>query len=329
MQKDMKKNLTDETKRDMYLVMLRIREFEERAIVEYRKGNIPGFIHASVGQEAVPAGVFPFVTRDDYFLCTHRGHGVVIAKGAKTDLMMAELFGKQTGYCKGKGGSMHIAAFDLNIIGANGIVGANVPIASGAAIVCKLKHPGRVTVCFLGDGATCTGSFHEGLTFASVFALPIVYVISNNQFALSTSTTYHSKGVKNLSEKARGYGIPYTTVDGMDAVAVAEAVHDAIQKARDGGGPTVVEAITYRYYGHHLGDPGTDYRTEQEIEEAKRRDPIVRMRNHLIEKGILTESENRDLISEVSTEMDRAVEFALGSKEPDPEDALKDIYVEK
>jgi TPP-dependent pyruvate/acetoin dehydrogenase alpha subunit len=284
MYRDMKATITNEIKRDMYVIMLRNREFEERAIAEYRKGNIPGFIHSSIGEEAIAGGVAPFVTRDDYFLCTHRGHGVVIAKGAKTDLMMAELFGKETGYCKGKGGSMHIAAFDLNVIGANGIVGANVPIASGAALGCKLRKPGKVTICFLGDGATCTGSFHEGLGFASVFDLPIVYIISNNQFALSTSPSYHSKGVKNLSEKARGYGIPYVTVDGMDVVAVAEVVHNAIQKARDGGGPTLIEAITYRYYGHHLGDPGTEYRTEQEIEEAKKKDPIKRMRNHLMQE---------------------------------------------
>ena len=223
---------------------------------------------------------------------------------------------------------MHIAAFDLNVIGANGIVGANVPIASGAALGCKLRKPGKVTICFLGDGATCTGSFHEGLGFASVFDLPIVYIISNNQFALSTSPSYHSKGVKNLSEKARGYGIPYVTVDGMDVVAVAEVVHNAIQKARDGGGPTLIEAITYRYYGHHLGDPGTEYRTEQEIEEAKKKDPIKRMRNHLMQEGVLTESENEKLLAEVSKEIDRAIEFALTSKEAEPEDALKDIYIE-
>ena len=191
MDRNMKETITGEIKRDMYLTMLRIREFEERAIVEYRKGRIPGFIHSSVGQEAMPAGVAPFVTKDDYYLCTHRGHGVVIAKGAKTDMMMAELFGKETGYCKGKGGSMHIAAFDLNIIGANGIVGANIPIASGAGLVCKLKKPGTITVCFLGDGATCTGAFHEGLGFASVFDLPIVYVISNNQFALTAANRHH------------------------------------------------------------------------------------------------------------------------------------------
>jgi TPP-dependent pyruvate/acetoin dehydrogenase alpha subunit len=176
--------------------------------------------------------------------------------------------------------------------------------------------------------ATCTGSFHEGLGFASVFDLPIVYIISNNQFALSTSPSYHSKGVKNLSEKARGYGIPYVTVDGMDVVAVAEVVHNAIQKARDGGGPTLIEAITYRYYGHHLGDPGTEYRTEQEIEEAKKKDPIKRMRNHLMQEGVLTESENEKLLAEVSKEIDRAIEFALTSKEAEPEDALKDIYIE-
>jgi TPP-dependent pyruvate/acetoin dehydrogenase alpha subunit len=321
--------IKDTIKLEMYKTMVRIREFEERAIVEYRKGNIPGFIHSSVGQEAIPSGVAPFVTKDDYFLCTHRGHGVVIAKGARTDLMMAELFGKEAGYCKGKGGSMHIAAFDMNIVGANGVVGANAPIASGVALACKRRKPGTVTICFLGDGATCTGSFHEGLVFAASFVLPVVFVISNNQFALSTSPSYHSKSIKNLSERAKGYGIQGITIDGNDAVAVGEAASAAIERAREGKGPTLIEGITYRMYGHHMGDPGTGYRTEEEVEDAKRKDPITLMCGRLTRENILSKEEDEKIRAEVTAEIDNAVLFALRSSEASPEEALKDVYYEK
>jgi TPP-dependent pyruvate/acetoin dehydrogenase alpha subunit len=313
-------------KKQMYITMLRIREFEKRTIEEFRKGNVPGFIHSSIGQEAIAAGIAPFVRKEDYFLCTHRGHGVVIAKGARTDMMMAELFGKETGYCKGKGGSLHIAAFDLNVVGANGIVGANVPIASGVALACKLKKPGIVTVCFFGDGATCTGSFHEGLGFAATFNLPIVFILSNNQFALSTSPSYHSKQVEHLSDKARGYGIPSVTVDGNDVIAVAETVQKAIDRSRAGGGPMLIEGVTYRIYGHHLGDPGTGYRREEDVELAKKHDPIILMREMLLKEGVITAEDEERWVTDARDEMDKAIEFALSSKEPAPEDALKDIY---
>jgi TPP-dependent pyruvate/acetoin dehydrogenase alpha subunit len=318
--------MEDTIKMQMYTTMLRIREFENRAITEYRKGNIPGFIHPSVGQEAMAAGFAPFVKKEDYFLCTHRGHGVVVAKGAKTDRMMAELFGRETGYCKGKAGSIHIAAFDLNIVGANGIVGANIPIASGVALACKLRKPGTITACFFGDGATCTGSFHEGVGFAASFNLPVVFVVSNNQFALSTSPCYHSKRMEHISDKARGYGIPGVTVDGNDVIAVGEAAQEAIKRARTGGGPTLLEGTTYRIYGHHLGDPGTGYRKEEDVEQAKKRDPIILMRERLIKEGVITEEDNARLVNEAQKEMDEAVAFALKSREPAPEDALKDVY---
>lgn len=322
----MAKKINDATLKRIYRTMVTIREFEERAIVEFRKGNIPGFIHSSIGQEAIPSGVAPFVTREDYFICTHRGHGVLIAKGANLKRMMAELFGRETGYCKGKGGSMHIVAFDVNSVGANGVVGANVPIASGIALACKKRKPGVVTVCFMGDGATCTGSFHEGLGFASTFDLPVVFVISNNQFALSTPVCYHSKRLKNLSDKARGYGIPGKTVDGNDAIAIAEAASEAIERARTGGGPTVIEGRTYRYYGHHLGDPGLSYRTEEDIENAKKKDPIIRIRARLKKERILSDEEDKKMVASVKAEIDDAVQFALKSKEASGEEALKDVY---
>jgi TPP-dependent pyruvate/acetoin dehydrogenase alpha subunit len=323
----MEKKINNITLKRMYRKMLTIREFEERTIVEYRKGNIPGFIHSSIGQEAIPSGIAPFVTREDYFICTHRGHGVLIAKGGNLKRIMAELFGRETGYCKGKGGSMHIVAFDINIVGANGIVGANVPIASGIALACKKSKPGVVTVCFLGDGATCTGSFHEGLEFASTFDLPVVFVISNNQFALSTPASYHSKRLKNLSDKARGYGIPGITVDGNDAIAVGVVASKAIKRARTGGGPTIIEGRTYRYYGHHLGDLSLNYRTVEDIENAKKKDPIIRIRALLKKERILSDEEDKKIIASVKAEIDDAVQFALKSKEAaSSEEALKDVY---
>ena len=322
----MEKKINNITLKLMYRKMLTIREFEKRAIVEYRKGNIPGFIHSSIGQEAIPSGIAPFVTREDYLICTHRGHGVLIAKGANLKRIMAELFGRETGYCKGKGGSMHIVAFDVNVVGANGIVGANVPIASGIALACKKSKPGVVTVCFLGDGATCTGSFHEGLEFASTFDLPVVFMISNNQFALSTPASYHSKRLKNLSDKARGYGIPGITVDGNDAIAVGVAASKAIKRARTGGGPTIIEGRTYRYYGHHLGDSSLSYRTVEDIENAKKKDPIIRLNTRLKKERILNDEEDKKIIASIKAEIDDAVEFALKSKEASGEEALKDVY---
>ena len=316
--------ISGEKLREIYTTMVRIRAFEERAIAEYRKG-LPGFIHSSVGQEAIPAAVCAFLRADDYIISTHRGHADIIAKGARLDKMMAELFAKETGYCRGKGGSMHIAAVDLNILGATGIVGDGIPIASGAALGCKMQNLDSVVVAFFGDGAMSTGAFHEGVGLAASWDLPVVFVCSNNWYALSTPIKNYTK-LEDISDKAKAYGIPGITVDGNDAVAVSEVASQAIERARDGKGPTLIVGNTYRYYGHHMGDPGTSYRAKEEVEEWKKQDPMARLRVQLLQKKVLTESELKEIQTVTERELDEAVKFAVESPEPKVEEALEDIY---
>lgn len=311
--------------REIYTTMVRIRTFEERAIAEYRKGNIPGFIHSSIGQEVIPAAVCAFLREDDYVLSTHRGHHDIIAKGARLDRMMAELFAKETGYCKGKGGSMHIAAVDLNILGATGIVGDGIPIASGVALGCKMQKLDRVVVCFFGDGATCSGAFHEGVGLAAIWDLPVVFVCQNNLYQQSTPIKDYTK-LEHLADRAKAYGIPGVTVDGNDAVAVAEVASKEIERTREGRGPILIVGNTYRFYGHHMGDPGTSYRTKEEVERWKKQDPIERFRGQLLQKKILTESEIEEIQTAAMRELDEAVRFATESPEPGLEEALKDVY---
>ena len=310
--------------RGIYTTMVRIRAFEERAILEYRQG-LPGFIHSSVGQEVIPAAVCAFLREDDYIVSTHRGHAHIIAKGARLDRMMAELFAKETGYCKGKGGSMHIAAVDLNIIGATGIVGDGIPIASGVALGCKMQQLDRVTVSFFGDGATSCGAFHEGLGLAAIWDLPVVFVCENNLYQQSTPVRDYTK-LKDLSDRAKAYGIPGVSVDGNNPVAVAKAASKAIESARDGKGPTLIVGTTYRFYGHHMGDPGTSYRTREEVEKWRKQDPIERFRDQLLREEILTESEVEEIQTVTTRELDDAVRFAIESPEPRVEEALEDIY---
>ena len=309
---------------EIYTTMVRIRAFEERAIVEYRKG-LPGFIHSAVGQEVMPAAVCAFLREDDYVISTHRGHAHIIAKGARLDRMMAELFAKETGYCKGKGGSMHIAAVDRNIVGATGIVGDGIPIASGVALGCKMQKLDRVMVSFFGDGATCCGAFHEGLGLAAIWDLPVVFVCENNLYQQSTPIKDYTK-LDDLSDRAKSYGIPGVSVDGNDPVAVAEVAGKAIESARAGRGPTLIVGNTYRYYGHHMGDPGTSYRTKEEVEKWRKQDPIERFRARLLQGEILTESGVEEIQTATMQELDEAVRFAAESPEPGIEEALEDIY---
>jgi TPP-dependent pyruvate/acetoin dehydrogenase alpha subunit len=310
--------------KEIYTTMVRIRAFEERAISEYRKG-LPGFIHSSIGQEATPAAVCAFLREDDYVISTHRGHAHIIAKGARLDRMMAELFAKETGYCKGKGGSMHIAAVDLNIVGATGIVGDGIPIAAGVALGCKMQKRDSVMVSFFGDGATNCGAFHEGIGLAAIWDLPVIFVCENNMYQQSTPMKDYTK-LKDLSDRAKAYGIPGVSVDGMNPVAVAEAAVKAIDRARAGGGPTFIVGNTYRFYGHHMGDPGTSYRTKEEVAEWRKRDPIERFRAELLQKGILTEPGIEEIQYAITRELDEAVKFATESPEPPVESALEDIY---
>ncbi|MBW1767729.1 MAG: thiamine pyrophosphate-dependent dehydrogenase E1 component subunit alpha [Deltaproteobacteria bacterium] len=313
--------------KEIYHLMKRSRAFEERAVLEYRKGRIPGFVHTSIGQEAISSAVCGLLEKDDYVLSTHRGHGDIISKGARFDKMMAELFARQTGYCKGKGGSMHIIAPECNVLGCSGIVGATVPWASGVALACKMKKWDRVTVCFLGDGTTFQGAFHEGINIAAAFDLPVIFVCQNNKYAISTYWKDYTK-LPNIAARAQGYGIPGISVDGMDAKAVAEVAGDAIERARKGEGPTFIEGVTYRYHGHGQYDPGTTYRTKEEVEEWKKKDPINKLYSLLQNEKLITEKENREFEESLSRELDEAVEFALKSPEPKIEEACTDIYAE-
>jgi len=309
---------------NMYRTMVRIRQFEERVSGEFAVGNIPGFVHLYIGEEACAVGACTALSPDDYVSSTHRGHGHLIAKGGRTDLMMAELFGKKTGYCKGKGGSMHIADIDLGILGANGIVGAGITLAGGAALSALMRHSGQVVLCFLGDGASNRGTFHEGVNLAAVWQLPVVYVIENNLYAEKTRIADTYK-LPNLSERAGAFGIPDVTVDGNDVIAVYEAVTEAVTRARRSDGPTLVECKTYRMHGHFEGDPQT-YKPPEEVEEWKRKDPVISFRARLLEMGILTENDAAAIDAESTQEIENAVVFARESPFPEPEEALEDVF---
>jgi len=308
----------------MYRTMVRIRLFEERVSTEFAAGNIPGFVHVYIGEEATATGACATLRPDDYITSTHRGHGHLIAKGGSTDRMMAELFGKKTGYCKGKGGSMHIADTDIGILGANGIVGAGIPLAGGAALSARMRGTDQVVICFLGDGASNRGTFHEGVNLAAVWQLPVVYVIENNLYAEKTriADTYR---LPNLSDRAGAFGIPDVTVDGNDVVAVYEAVGEAVARARRGDGPTLVECKTYRIHGHFEGDPQT-YKPKGEVEEWKKKDPIDSFRKRLLEMGVLSEEQVEAIGTEIAGEIEQAVTFARESPFPAPEEALEDVF---
>ena len=308
----------------MYRIMVRIRTFEERIVKDFTEGRIPGFLHVYIGEEAVAAGVCANLKDSDYITSTHRGHGHLIAKGGKTKYMMAELYGKKTGYNKGKGGSMHIADPELGILGANGIVGAGIPIAGGAALSAKLRKSGQVTVCFLGDGATNTCRFHEGVNFASVNKLPIVYVVENNRYAETTPISSMTN-VIDVSEKAKAYGIPGMTVDGQDPFAVYESSGEALARARKGEGPTLLECQTFRFAGHYVGDQQT-YRTKEEIEECWKNDPIGHFRNKLVEMGVMTEKDCEEIQNELGREIDDAVKYAEESPYPEGEETLSGVF---
>jgi pyruvate dehydrogenase E1 component alpha subunit len=311
---------------EIYRKMVAVRVFEETAADLFLKGQLPGFLHSYIGEEAVAVGVCVHLTPQDMITSTHRGHGHAVAKGARLDMMMAELFAKKTGYCHGKGGSMHIADLDLGILGANGIVGAGVPIATGAALAQKMRGSDRVTVAFFGDGGSNTGAFHEGVNMAAVWNLPVVFVCENNQYAESTPRGVHQK-VKDIAQRAMAYDIPGVVADGMDAFDVYQKAGEAIERARTGGGPSLVEAKTYRFMGHYVGDPQT-YRTKEEVEQWKRRDPIAMFRTRVVEAGQVTAAELDAIDAELKREMEAAVEFARQSPEPEEEAALQDIFTE-
>ncbi|MFC2024192.1 thiamine pyrophosphate-dependent dehydrogenase E1 component subunit alpha [Chloroflexota bacterium] len=309
---------------DMYRTMVRIRKFEERTAKEFAAGRIGGFVHLYTGEEAVAVGACATLKQDDYITSTHRGHGHVIAKGGKTKYMMAELYGKKTGYCKGKGGSMHIADVDIGVLGANGIVGAGIPIAGGAAIAIQMKETDQVSLCFFSDGASNTTRFHEGVNLASVWKLPVVYVIENNMYAQTTPVSYSCK-VANIADRAAAYGITGVTVDGNDVLAVYEAVNHAVSNAKKGEGPTIVECKTYRHRGHFEGDP-SEYKPKEEVEAWLKKDPIPRFRKKLFEMGVMTENDADKIEQDISSEIEEAIKFAEESPLPAPEQTLEDVF---
>ena len=311
---------------EIYRKMVSVRIFEETAADLFLKGQIPGFLHVYIGEEAVAAGVMAHLTNQDYISSTHRGHGHAVAKGARLDMMMAELHGKKTGYCHGKGGSMHIADLDLGILGANGIVGGGVPISTGAGLALKLKGTDRVCICFFGDGASNTGAFYEGVNLAAVWGLPVVFVCENNQYAESTPRAVHQK-VKYVSDRAAAFNIPGVRMDGMDVFDVYEKTGEAVDLARKGQGPILLEALTYRFLGHFVGDPQT-YRTKEEVEQWKKRDPIQMFRARVIAEKKCTAVELDAIDVQIKQEMEAAVEFARQSPEPEVEMAMQDIFTE-
>jgi len=311
---------------DLYRKMVTVRNFEETAADLFMKGQLPGFLHLYIGEEAVAAGVMAHLTPQDMITSTHRGHGHVVAKGARLDMMFAELFAKKTGYCHGKGGSMHIADLDLGILGANGIVGSGVPIATGAGLALKMKGSDRVTVCFFGDGASNTGAFYEGVNLASVWNLPVVFICENNQYAESTPRAVHQK-VKNVADRAAAFNIPGAVMDGMDVFDVYQKAGEAIDRVRAGGGPILLEAKTYRFWGHYVGDPQV-YRTKEEVEEWRKRDPILTFRDRVVNEGKISVGELDAIEAGVKRDIEAAIEFARQSPEPELESALQDIFTE-
>ena len=312
---------------EFYRTMVRIRTFEEKAAECFTKGMLAGNIHLSIGQEAAEAGAFAAIGPQDYFTSTHRGHGHAIARGADPKLAMAELFGKKTGYCKGKGGSMHIMAMDKGILGANGIVGGEIPIATGAAYSAKYRGTDQVAVSFMGDSATNEGTFHESINMAAAWDLPCIYVIENNLYGISVDIR-DVTNTPDLAVRAQAYNIPGVVVDGMDVVAVYEAAKKAVERARKGEGPTLIECKTYRWQGHHVGDPATyrKRRSETEKEDWMKKDPIPALKEAVLKAGIASEEDFDKLDRLVEDEIQAAVQFAVDSEYPPAEDAYTDVF---
>lgn len=309
----------------MYTQMVQIRTFEEAAGKNFADGLVPGFVHLYAGEEAVAVGICAHLTDDDYITSTHRGHGHCIAKGVDIPGMVAELMGKSTGICNGKGGSMHIADVDKGMLGANGIVGGGLPLACGAALTAKYQGKGAVAVSFFGDGASNQGTFHESLNLAAIWKLPVIFVCENNGYAESTPTSYHCS-VGDIANRAAAYEIPGVIVDGLDLFSVYEAAGAAVERARAGDGPTLIEAKTYRYYGHFQGDMVT-YRLEEEVAAYRARDPIASLKRYLLEHGVASADELDAIDDRIASELQQAWEDAKNAPWPDTNAALEDVYV--
>jgi pyruvate dehydrogenase E1 component alpha subunit len=304
--------------------MMLIRAFEESAEQLYFQGMIHGTMHLSIGQEGSAVGSIAALRADDYILSTHRGHGHCIAKGAQVGGMMAEFMGKETGYCRGRGGSMHMADVATGNLGANGIVAGGVPMAAGVGLSIQMQKQDKAVLVFFGDGAANEGAFHESLNLASIWNLPVIYLCENNQYAMSMSVT-RSMNVDDVSVRASSYNIPVVTVDCNDTIAVYAATRGAVERARSGGGPTLIEAKTYRYKGHSKSDKQR-YRTKEEVQEWQEKDPIGRLSRQMMEAGLLTDAELTALEQRVADEIQAAIEYAQASPDPDPGSILEGVY---
>lgn len=318
-------NIDKEQLIDMYTKMRKIRRFEERAYQEAWKGSLPGLVHSYIGQEAIAVGVCANLRIDDRIVSNHRGHGHCIAKGADMKRMMAEIYGKKTGYCKGKGGSMHIADFGIGMLGADGIVGAGLPIATGAALATKLESGDKVAVVFFGDGACQEGEFHETLNLSSLWKLPLIFVCENNGYGVNTSVRI-ALAAKNVIDIPVGYGIPASIVDGNDVLAVHEAAQQAVARARAREGPSFLECKTYRWRHHFESDAIPDLRPKEEVESWKQKCPLAAFESVLLREGVLTEDMCKSIDREVLSQVQAAVDFAIESPLPEPRDALEDVF---
>ena len=311
---------------DLHRRMVRIRLFEEAAGRLAEANKLPGFLHLYVGEEAVASGVCGALNDDDHITSTHRGHGHLVAKGGDFNRMMAELMGKSTGYCKGKGGSMHISDTSLGMLGANGIVGAGSPIAVGAAFANKYRGNGQVAVAFFGDGSTNIGAFHEAANMACALHLPIVFACENNEYGEFTPRD-KTMAITDVVDRAAGYGMPGVIVDGMDVIAVHEAAVEAVERARQGGGPSMIEAKTYRFYNHHgVQNLGLKYRSDEEVAIWKQRDPIFTFEDRMIENGVATRANFDDIWAELRADIETAIQFAEDSPYPTPDQIMVNVY---
>jgi pyruvate dehydrogenase E1 component alpha subunit len=317
-------NLAKENLVEMYRKMLEIRFFEEKVFELYGQNLVPGTIHLYLGEEAIAVGVCSVLRKEDYIISTHRGHGHCIAKGAELKPTMAEILGKKTGYCKGKGGSMHIADFKIGMLGATAVVGAGLPIAVGAGLSIKLRKTDQVVACFFGEGASNQGTFHESINMASTWKLPVIFVCENNLYAMGTRQS-RVMAIENIADRAIAYGISGAVVDGNDVLAVYEATQKAVERARKGEGPTLIECKTYRHKGHSRVDPAK-YRPKEEVEQWLAKDPIKRFKEKLLQTNTLTEAEIQQIEKQVLDEVEEAVKFSMESPYPAPEEALEDVY---
>jgi pyruvate dehydrogenase E1 component alpha subunit len=317
-------NLPKEKLVEMLRKMLRIRFFEEKVFELYAQNLVSGTIHLYLGEEAVAVGVCSTLRKDDYITSTHRGHGHCIAKGGELKRVMAEILGKKTGYCKGKGGSMHIADFSIGMLGATAVVGAGIPIAVGAGLSVKLSKTDQVVACFFGEGASNQGTFHESINMASLWKLPVIFVCENNLYAMGTRQS-RAMATENIADRGVAYGIPGEVVDGNDVLAVHEVTQKAVERARKDEGPTLIECKTYRQKGHSRVDPAK-YRPKEEVKEWLAKDPIKHFKDKLLQTKTLTEAKIQQIEEEVSAEIEEAVKFATQSPYPAPEEALEDVY---